>query len=111
MRSGDDAELVWLADTNEVGKLSEVDIHFAEPYSAYQRGTNENTNGLIRRYLPKGTSFARLIQQHIDAIVEQINNRPGNASDTELPMKSSKKHETSGYLQAVSRSFCNSRSR
>jgi len=51
-------------------------IYFADPYSAYQRGTNENTNGLIRRYLPKGTSFAGLTQRQIDSIVNQLNNRP-----------------------------------
>ena len=53
-----------------------ADIYFADPYSAYQRGTNENTNGLIRRYLPKGTSFCELSQQHVDRIVEDLNNRP-----------------------------------
>ena len=53
-----------------------VDIYFAAPYASYQRGTNENTNGLIRRYLPKGTRFAALTQRRLDAIVEQINNRP-----------------------------------
>ncbi len=53
-----------------------VDIYFAAPYASYQRGTNENTNGLIRRYLPKGTSFASLTQKQIDNITEQINNRP-----------------------------------
>lgn len=51
-------------------------VYFADPYSAYQRGTNENTNGLVRRYLPKGTSFAELTQRQLDSIVEQINNRP-----------------------------------
>jgi IS30 family transposase len=51
-------------------------IYFADPYSSYQRGTNENTNGLIRRYLPKGTCFADLTQRRLDSIVDQINNRP-----------------------------------
>ena len=51
-------------------------IYFAAPYSAYQRGTNENTNGLIRRYLPKSTCFASLTQRQLDTIVEKINNRP-----------------------------------
>ncbi len=55
-----------------------IDRHldFAAPYASYQRGANENTNGLIRRYLPKGTSFKNLTQQQLDQITEELNNRP-----------------------------------
>lgn len=60
----------------EIAQVLPVDIYFADPYSSYQRGTNENTNGLIRRYLPKRTSFADLQQWRLDKIVEQLNNRP-----------------------------------
>lgn len=59
-------------------KLNKLGIktYFADPYSSGQRGTNENTNGLIRRYLPKKTSFENLSQNTLDAIVWRINNRP-----------------------------------
>jgi IS30 family transposase len=50
--------------------------YFADPYSAWQRGTNEYHNGLLRRYLPKGTSFADLTQADLDDIISEINNRP-----------------------------------
>lgn len=50
--------------------------YFADPYSSWQRGTNENTNGLLRRYLPKKTSFHTLTQQELNDIVWEINNRP-----------------------------------
>lgn len=60
----------------DMAKVLPVDIYFAAPYSSYQRGTNENTNGLIRRYLPKGTSFKDLTQEQLDYIVDQLNNRP-----------------------------------
>jgi transposase, IS30 family len=53
-----------------------VSIYFADPYSACQRGSNEQVNGLIRRYLPKNTRFSTLTQEHLDHIVEKINNRP-----------------------------------
>jgi len=53
-----------------------ADIYFAVPYASYQRGTTENTNGLVRRYLPKGTRFKNLTQQQLDQIVEELNNRP-----------------------------------
>jgi IS30 family transposase len=49
---------------------------FADPYSAYQRGANEHFNGVLRRYLPKGTSFDDLTQAELDDIVQEINNRP-----------------------------------
>ena len=64
------------AHHEEMAKVLGVDIFFADPYSSYQRGTNENTNGLIRRVLPKGTSFKNLTQEQLDEIVNRINNRP-----------------------------------
>jgi transposase, IS30 family len=53
-----------------------IRVYFATPYSSYQRGTNENTNGLLRRYLPKGMDFRKLTQERLDQIVELLNNRP-----------------------------------
>jgi len=60
----------------DMAQVLPVDIYFAAPYSSYQRGTNENTNGLIRRYLPKGTSFSNLSQKKLNWIVHELNNRP-----------------------------------
>lgn len=51
-------------------------IYFAHPYHSWERGTNENTNGLIRQYLPKGSSFEAVDQAAIDRITNEINNRP-----------------------------------
>lgn len=53
-----------------------VPTYFADPYSAWQRGTNEHFNGRIRKYLPKGTSFADLSQDELDEFITEINNRP-----------------------------------
>ena len=57
---------------NEMGKNK----YFADPYSSWQRGTNEYHNGLLRRYFPKGTDFKTVTQEEIDDVVEEINNRP-----------------------------------
>ena len=53
-----------------------VAVYFADPYAAYQRGSNEQVNGLIRRYLPKGTSFKNLTNEELQEITDKINNRP-----------------------------------
>ena len=51
-------------------------VFFCAPYSPWQRGTNENTNGLLRQFFPKGTSFDDLSEQQLQAAVDLINNRP-----------------------------------
>jgi len=51
-------------------------FYFAKPYHSWERGTNENTNGLIRQYLPKGTCFKELTQRQCSKIEEAMNNRP-----------------------------------
>jgi|APCry1669189241_1035207.scaffolds.fasta_scaffold65579_1 transposase, IS30 family len=50
--------------------------YFANPYSAWERGLNENHNGLVRRYIPKRASLANYTQAHLDAIAHRLNNRP-----------------------------------
>jgi len=53
-----------------------VDFYFATPHHSWERGTNENTNGLIRQYLPKRTSFAHITQADCDRIAARLNSRP-----------------------------------
>lgn len=64
------------AGHENIAKGLNVSVFFADPYSSYQRGSNEQVNGLIRRYLPKRTCFKYLTQEQLDEIVEKINNRP-----------------------------------
>ena len=59
--------------------------YHADPYSSYQRGTNENRNGRIRRYLPKKTSFDGLTDEDLQAIVDEINDTPMKVLDWETP--------------------------
>lgn len=59
--------------------------YFADPYSSWQRGTNENRNGRIRRYLPKKTPFDTLTQDELDAIVQEINDTPMKQPEYKTP--------------------------
>jgi len=64
-----------------------MDIYFAEPYKPWQRGSNENTNGLIRQYLPKKMSLKNLTQVEADRIENQLNHRPRKCLDYLTPFE------------------------
>ena len=65
-----------MAMHKELSKRTGVAVYFCDPHSPWQRGSNENTNGLVRQYLPKGTDLSGYSQEKLDAIADQINNRP-----------------------------------
>jgi transposase, IS30 family len=60
----------------DIEKGTGLTIYFADPYAAWQRGTNENTNGLLRRYFPKGSDFRLVTQKTLAAAVKKLNHRP-----------------------------------
>ena len=64
------------ADHERIAKVLNADLYFAHPYSSWERGTNENTNGLIRQYFPKKRSFVTITQQEIEFVMDRLNNRP-----------------------------------
>lgn len=66
-------------------------VYFCEPYSPWQRGTNENTNGLLRQFFPKGTSFADISDDDLQLIADTINNRPRKRLNYLTPLNVLKK--------------------
>jgi transposase, IS30 family len=70
-----------IAEHAELAQRLALQIFFADPYSPWQRGTNENTNGLLRQYLPKGTDQSGYTQRELNAIAHRLNTRPGKCFD------------------------------
>ena len=60
-------------------------VYFADPYSAWQRGTNENTNGLLRQYFPKGTDFRNVSEEDLAFAVKKLNHRPRKCLNYQSP--------------------------
>ena len=70
----------------EIERATGVTVYFATPYASWERGTNDNTNGLIRQYVPKRTSMKRLSQRHCDTIARALNNRPRKRHGFRTPL-------------------------
>ena len=65
-----------LALHKRIGASSDMAVYFCDPHSPWQRGTNENTNGLLRQYFPKGTDLSKYPEDYLDAVAEELNDRP-----------------------------------
>ena len=64
------------AKHEEIAQKLELNFYFCKPYHSWERGANENTNGLIRQYIPKGTDFSEITDKQIKWIENKLNNRP-----------------------------------
>jgi transposase, IS30 family len=65
-----------MAGHAQIAVAADLDIYFCDPHSPWQRGSNENTNGLLRQYFPKGTDLAAHSREHLQAVADELNSRP-----------------------------------
>ena len=75
-----------MARHKELAKATGIAVYFCDPHSPWQRGSNENMNGLVRQYLPKGIDLAGYSQEQLDAIADEINNRPRKGLGVRSPL-------------------------
>jgi IS30 family transposase len=75
------------ANHQNIEKKLQATFYFAHPFAAWERGTNENTNGLVRQYFPKGSDFGQITERDIQQVAARLNNRPRKRLNYRTPQR------------------------
>ena len=74
-----------MRDWKQIHVDADIDVFFCDPHAPWQRGSNENTNGLLRQHFPKGTDFSTVTETELDAVADELNERPRKRLDFATP--------------------------
>ena len=75
------------ANHKQIAEALGIDFYFTHPYASWEKGTNENTNGLLRQYFPKGTDFNEISDNAIQTVEAELNNRPRKCLNYKRPIE------------------------
>jgi IS30 family transposase len=89
------------SEHKEITRQTGVSVYFCHPYASYERGLNENHNGLLRQYFPKNQSFSKVTQRDLDIAVAKLNNRPRKTLGFLSPLARIKKLERDQNFVAI----------